>query len=69
MVDSSKFERRSAKAGAAAGMHMTPARMAQAALQVACVLRSPNMQHWATVLACDMLAAPWRVGWHSTVTA
>ena len=39
-------------------MHMTPARMAQAALRVACVMRSPNMQHWAGVLACDMLAPP-----------
>ena len=39
-------------------MHMTPARMAQAALQVACVLRTPNMQHWAGVLAQDMLCAP-----------
>ena len=39
-------------------MHMTPYRMAQAALRVACVLRSPGMQHWAAVLAQDMLCAP-----------
>ena len=39
-------------------MHMTPARMAQVAVQVACVLRSPNMQHWAAVLADDMICAP-----------
>ena len=39
-------------------MHMTPARLAQAALQVACVVNSPNMQHWAAVIARDMLCGP-----------
>ena len=37
---------------------MTPARMAQAAIQVACVLNSPNLQSWAGVLRASMVCAP-----------
>ena len=39
-------------------MHMTPAKMAQAALQVACVLNTPNMRMWSARLASMMLCEP-----------